>query len=1674
LTIEPLEERRAPAAFVVTSTADDSSAATTAGTLRYAITQSNLTPGPNSIIFDIGTGGIQTIALTSPLPALTQQVSIFGGTQLTGTDTSGYSGAGIILNGAGAGAGDGFDVSAGNSTIEGIVIQGFTGHGIALMTNGGDELINDGIGTDGSLSSAVGNTKDGILINNVGNNVIQDCVISGNKLNGIEVTGANATNNLIGVGDTAPNANVGTPTGGGNFIGTDLTGTVGIANLLDGVYIHGSANGNYLIGNVVSANAGNGVHITGTGSVKTGTGTVGNALFGNYIGTDITGTLALGNSGDGVLIDGGANTNLIGDGNQSDSNVISANLGNGVHLVGTGAVAANIGTAANTVSFNFIGTDITGTLALGNAGDGVLIDSGANNNVIGGENIGNVISANHNGVHITGASTGAAGLGTEGNAVVGNFIGTDITGTKALGNTGEGILLDSNANTNTVGDDTTAGMNIISGNSGDGIHLTGLGTAKNTIQLNYIGVDSTGAVALGNGGAGILIDSAAANNMIGAEDSANIISANHVGVHISGGGTTGNTLLGNFIGTNAAGTGALGNTGDGVLIDLGASANKLGDDNAGGTNVISGNGGNGIHIAGTGAVTAGKGTASNVIIGNNIGADVTGGLAVPNGGDGILIDNGANANKIGDGSVPGVNVISGNLGNGIELNGSNLTLSAGQVGTASNVILGNYVGTDISGTNPLGNKGDGLLIDNGASNNSIGSDTTLNVFSANKNGIEISGTGAGAANSGTTGNILLANYIGTDMNGLSPVGNTGDGILLDNGAHGNKIGDGTAAGANVISANGAAGIEINGSNLVVLAGQQGTTADSILANLIGVNISGTGALGNAGDGVLIDNGASGNIIGATTSHNIISANLNGVHIAGAGTTGNIILNDYIGTDSSGANPMANTSDGVLIDTGASGNTVGATGTHNVISGNGKSGVHIEGTGAGAAGTGTTGNSVINNYIGTDLTGIVPLGNTGDGVLIDNGANGNQVGNGVAAGMNVISGNFGDGIHIDGSKLTVGTGRVGTSNNSVLDNYIGVDLTGAAAMANNIGVLINDGATGNTIGSTAAHNVISGNTFHGIEISGAGTTANVVLGNYIGLDKSGLKPLGNGSNGVMVDTGASNDTVGGAAAGARNYIVANGNDGVQIDGTGTTGNSVLGNYIGMDTTGKTIQANANDGVEISTHASGNTIGSTTTGAGNLISGNGNNGVEINTSSTGNFIVGNSIGVSATGTALGNTNDGVQVSSSGNTIGGETSGAGNVIQFNGGNGVTVVNGTGNAIQQNSIYSNGLLGIDLNDDGVKLNTPGGSTSGANNSENYPVVTSAEYGGAGKGTNITFTFNGAPNGTYQIELFDSPTANSSGYGEGKTPLTPVPITVTTDANGNAINPANSTDIFMVNIASGALPGTVVAGTATDASNNTSEFSQAMPVVSSAPVVDNVTFETDSHNHILGVVYSFSAPLAPSTVNASTFELFSAGPHALYNVPIKLAKTNPVVYRQSGDSFTVTVTPAAHLAAGHLIKAVAIGTGVKPVTSNTGVAIDGDYTGTLPSGDQIPGGDFDALMATGAHITYKDSHTNTISLTLTHGGLMEFIEPLNGAPGYLELAKIVTGKSILTGTVKAGKTGTGSTTLEAITGLTGVTDKLSSTDFTITDPGVTALDVVALATMANPLDMAAAIETEG
>ena len=761
----------------------------------------------------------------------------------------------------------------------------------------------------------------------------------------------------------------------------------------------------------------------------------------------------------------------------------------------------------------------------------------------------------------------------------------------------------------------------------------------------------------------------------------------------------------------------------------------------------------------------------NSIVGNFIGTNAAGTADLGNAGEGVHIYL-SGSNTIGGTTAATRNLISGNDRNGVAISG------------ASNVVLGNLIGTNLAGTAALANSFNGIVINSNA--NTIGGSVAAarNVISGNaQRGVYISGGG---------GNVVWGNYIGTDLTGTADLGNALSGVHLDNGAASNTIGGTQPERRNIISGNNEYGVRLQGF---------GTTINnSVQGNYIGTNASGTAAIGNSLSGVQV-NATSNTIGGAIFSNgggNLISGNgQHGVLIQGGANAANVVSGNRIGTTPNGAARLGNLLSGVQI-LNSTGNTIGGTtpNDRNLISGNNENGVHLTGA--------STANNVVRaNYIGTDLAGTGDLGNTLSGIWVVS-AN-NTIGGTAASYANVISGNDRFGISIQG---------VGSTGNTVQGNRIGTNPTGTAAIGNSLsGVMLYD-AGSNTIGGTVAgaRNLISGNVQHGVYLTQAGTTSNLIQGNYIGTDINATADLGNTLSGVTIDGRASSNTIGGTAAGARNIISGNNQHGVYLLGFGGAGvgtrlNLVQGNYIGTNIIGTSDLGNTLNGVQV--QATANTIGGTAAGAGNVISGNDQNGVNLQGGANANTLVqGNRIGAQANGTsALANSQNGVQIlNSTGNTVGGTAAGSGNTIAFNTQDGVAVAGASSatNSILGNSTFSNGDLGIDLNTNGFTPNDVDDSDTGPNNLQNFPVFASVVLNGAN--LDITYSVPSiAPNSIYPLRIeFYIADANDQ---EGKTFL----------GSDNYAAPGAK----LATISAGAASvGTRIVATATDANGNTSEFS--------------------------------------------------------------------------------------------------------------------------------------------------------------------------------------------------------------------------------------------------------------
>jgi titin len=656
---------------------------------------------------------------------------------------------------------------------------------------------------------------------------------------------------------------------------------------------------------------------------------------------------------------------------------------------------------------------------------------------------------------------------------------------------------------------------------------------------------------------------------------------------------------------------------------------------------------------------------------------------------------------------------------------------------------------DISGAS-AGANADGLTI--------VAGNCTVKALAINR----FSGSGIVLATNGN--NVLTGNYIGTDAAGTVAAAN-GSGLVLLTGAVNDTIG-GTAAGAgNILSGNTNGGLAIISAN-----------GNQVQGNTIGLNANGTAPLGNS-TGVLVYQGASNNVIGGTGAGagNSISGNLNdGIYLSGGG---NLVQGNRIGTNAAGTGAIGNAGSGVNITDASSNGTIGGTvaAARNLISGNG-TGITVTSL--------ANNNSVQGNYIGTNTAGAAALPN-GTGIVLSQGAQNNTIGGLVSGARNLISGNTDDGVAVLDTT---------TTGNVVEGNYIGTTLSGAASLANRIGVdLLTTGS--NFIGGTASGsgNVISGNADYGVAIL---ISSNVsVQGNRIGTDPGGTVAVSNGT-GIGVSQGSTNVVIGGTTDVARNVISGNRSEGIELSNSNNV--QVKGNYIGTTADGTATLGNVGEGVYVSgSNATNNTIGGYDAGAANVISGDGN-GVTLANLANNNFVIYNLIGVDASGTTfLGNRGGGVLIlNGTNNEI------LYNTIAHSQYDGVLVDLGAENAVQENAISGSGNLGIELTDYG-------------NNNQAPPVLTSVMFDGVNTTVQGNLLDTGAPNSGYLVEIYANSICNPSGAGEGEVFL--YAAFVTTGDDGNAS--------FTFRFSGQDLAHPFVSATATDPVNNTSPFAQCLSI---------------------------------------------------------------------------------------------------------------------------------------------------------------------------------------------------------------------------------------------------------
>jgi|GEM_PF-2915818 len=664
--------------------------------------------------------------------------------------------------------------------------------------------------------------------------------------------------------------------------------------------------------------------------------------------SSFTGLEIFDNGGNGIALANGGSKNprniIIGGPNTADRNLIYHNGGRGISITGTSTLDwTNFDT---TIAGNVIGMTAA-NVAAGNTGDGIYLNN------VRGVTVGGATSAHANTVvHNFGDGIKVAGVSAN-NVISRNFVGAESGGPVDRGNAGSGMTLLGGANNNSIS------SNFISGNNGPaGVYISGNGTNANTLLQNTIGlgVNST----LGNLGDGVLIDAAAASNVLNGNE---IDWNGNNGVRMTGGASL-NQLIGNYIGVKGAFN--VGNTQNGVMIDAGAHHNQVGSAGAG--NYIGGNGNDGVNIQGAG-------TSNNSVLANWIGLGETG-LPRPN-NSGVALLNGASTNTIG---ISGAgNVIASNNSAGVFIADAN---------TNNNLIRGNYIGINAAGNSGYGNAGSGVYIAASANNNTVGGTNQGNVISGNAGqGVDIS----------TNGNVVSGNKIGTNIAGTAALGNGSGGVRISGGAQGNFIGY-----LNVVSGNTGDGIKIDSNS----------DNNYVLGNTVGLNAAKTLKVPNSGAGVSIFNQSSGNLVGLGGTSNVIAGNGSaGIVIVDSGSDSNSIYANYIGTNELSALGLGNSGDGIYIGNGTTNNVIGDAvdaGNRNIISGNVGNGVQV-------AGGGTSYVTVAGNFIGTNVAGTQALPNGQAGVALIYATN-VTIGGDSAAAVQCISGNTQQGIFAQGTQF----------------------------------------------------------------------------------------------------------------------------------------------------------------------------------------------------------------------------------------------------------------------------------------------------------------------------------------------------------------------------------------------------------------------------------------------------------------------------------------------------------------------------------------------------------------------------------------------------------------------------------------------------------------------------------
>lgn len=864
----------------------------------------------------------------------------------------------------------------------------------------------------------------------------------------------------------------------------------------------------------------------------------GNLLEDCYVGTDPLGTTGTG--GAGVQFKDSANNTI-------RHNVIS---GNGYNFYGLQIVGPT--STGNSVVGNFIGTDPSGTINVSNGinSAGVHIFN-APDNTIGGPAAedANVISGTGSGVVIFGATA-------TGNVVENNLIGPDVSGTTALEEFG------GNGVTIRDGSDNVVRNNVISGNNNSGVWIED--ASGNQVLGNLIGTTAAGtdAVAFPSSAdhkqlVGVRLKDAD-DNVVGAPGAGNVIAGNEFGISLEETANR-NRIQANKIGVHDQG-GPLGNVNHGIYVN--GDGNTIGGLEPGEGNEIAYNGWHGVVvIAGTDDAIVGNRIHANAELGIDLGFD---GPTPNDAGD---TDTGPNGRQ----NFPELTVVGGSVQ-------GTLTAAPGTY----RVELFSVDECDPTGFGEAQTLKGALEVTVGGSGAAtftppqpergrfLTATATPMVGGVPKSTSEISACAAAAGTGAPKGAFTV------DSTGDEPDANPGNGACAT--AQSTCTLRAAIQESNVLPKRQTILFALPGSGpFTIKPGPGGLPVVDRALVIDGTSQPGAGltpvveidgsAAGPNADGLTFTDGK--NVV-----RGLVINRFGGRGLVLRDKPKNVVQGNFIGTDVSGMLARGNGSDGIYLYSSEK-NLIGgpAENLGNLISGNGGHGVFFD--------TGSDGNVVVGNAIGTSLARTAALPNAGSGIVLGLFSAKNVIG-AAGASANVVSGNGGAGIAL----------LRGAVKHKVLGNLVGVDGDAAAKIPNLVGIALDD-APKNTIGEPETPNVVAGNLQGGIRLRGE-SDKNDVAGNLVGTNAESDLGLGNGGPGIGIEDGADNLI--------EENVVGDNDIGIGISGGRAAENTVRKNVIGTNAAMDVDLGNEGFGIAFLNDAHDNLVGGKAKTA-NVIAGNG---------------------------------------------------------------------------------------------------------------------------------------------------------------------------------------------------------------------------------------------------------------------------------------------------------------------------------------------------------------------------------------------------------------------------------------------------------------------------------------